>query len=151
MNPARASRTVLQTLLCIGFALLSAAGWLRFSLSIATWDTLQQVGIQPGPLYLTISGLLWGACGLLCALALWFNWRAARQFGVWGTVIFFVSYWADRLFFTQAAPSQSNWAFALILSAFGVFSGFFILYTLQSDRPAKNLRETSDEPDSARD
>ena len=151
MNPDRAPRSVLQTLLCIGFALLSAAGWLRFGLSIATWNTLQQVGIQPGPLYLTGSGLLWGAGGLLCALALWLNWRAARQFGAWGTVIFFAGYWADRLFFTQAAPSQTNWAFALILSAFGVFSGFFILYTLQTAKPAKNPRETRDEPDSARD
>lgn len=131
-------RQIRLIFMCAVFLLLSAAGWLRFEQTLVQWNTLQQAGVRPGPVYLAVSGLLWGAGGVLCAVALWLGWRGARQIGMWGVVLFLVSYWANRLFFTQSSSAQANWAFALVFSVFCAFIGLFILYSLKITDHRKN-------------
>jgi hypothetical protein len=49
---------------------LSIYGWLRFQQSLSLWKILIQIGIWPGPLYLAISGAVWGMLGLIAVLGI---------------------------------------------------------------------------------
>jgi hypothetical protein len=150
VNRSASAGSVRLILLCLAFLFLAAAGWIRFALSIADWDTLRQAGVGPGVWYLAGSGLAWGAGGVGCALALWLGGRAGRQVGLWGVFLFLATYWADRLFFSQSAPAQANWAFALVLSAFLAFMAFFLLYSLKPAYQPETSWKTRDESDSSR-
>ncbi len=96
--------------------LFSAAGWLRMIDSLADWQWLNLAGVQPGPLYLVISGALWGLVGLAAALWMLFRRPWGRMAGLSAAVVIALTYWLDRLLFDRAPGSQSNIGFALLMT-----------------------------------
>jgi len=120
------------TVLIIAMLLFSISGWLRFGQALAQWNWLEQLGIQPGPLYLAASGALWGALALASAVGLWLRRLWAVRLSQITTLVIALSYWADRLLVVQPNGSNYNLLFSAILTLFGVV---FSLTTLSLVEP----------------
>jgi hypothetical protein len=95
---------------------LSFAGWSRFALAFGLRSLLESIQVSPGPVYLALGGALWGLLGLAGAAFLFMRklWTRLAVFGV--SLVFAISFWADRLFFVRSADLQANWPFALVMT-----------------------------------
>ena len=112
----RRSRSFLFWLTVALFLWFSLIGWLRLQQSIVQWHWLQSIGISPGPIYIAISGGLWGIAGLVSAIALWLRLAWGRLTAQISAIFLATSYWADRLVLSRSGDNQSNVVFALIVS-----------------------------------
>jgi len=121
-------------LLIIAFALLALSGWQRVAASLAAAYWLTQAGANPGPLYLTISGALWGVVGLLAAGWLFFYGRAYRWVVLGVALLMFFTYWADRLLVSRADGLGANIGFAILASLFGLGFTAFVLRPWQKNK-----------------
>jgi hypothetical protein len=109
-------RSCLMRLVLLSFVLLSGFGWLRMVQAIRDWNWLSFAAVEPGPLYLAISGGLWGAAGLLAVIVIWL-WRPWSSLVGLGVALFYaLTFWADRLIFSRAPGSQANAPFALLMT-----------------------------------
>jgi hypothetical protein len=106
--------------LAAAFLYLGLLGAARVQQSLIDWDLLLELGVRPGPLYLAVSGALWGVLGLAAALLAYVRrrWAGRTVFAI--GLIFTLSYWADFLAFTRAAEMMTNWPFALGASLLGL-------------------------------
>ncbi len=100
-------------------------GFLRLQAAVYSWKVLTDIGIDPSPLYLAVTGGVWGLALLAAAVGLFFRQRWAPGFTRVTVVALAAAYWIDRLAFTRSADTQVNWPFTLattvVLLAF-VFS-----------------------------
>jgi hypothetical protein len=125
---------VQRWLLGIGFALFTLSGWARMIYSITDWYWLNFAGVKPGPLYLAITGGVWGLAGLVALT--WIVMRKAwfRLVGSAVALLFALTYWMDRLFVITAPDSGNNTAFAVLLTFFG------LAYALLALQPGEDVR-----------
>lgn len=114
-------------LIAYGLIILSLTGWLRFGQSIARWDSLVEAGIQPGPLYLAVSGLLIGLGALTAGVAVWRRSRLAPQLALPMVVIWVVWLWVDRLWIATSPTALSNAPFLLGASIIILAGTFYAL------------------------
>jgi hypothetical protein len=119
--------------LLLGFAFLSLSGWSRLFGSINSWYWLTLANISPGPLYLAVTGAVWGIIGL--AALLWIGLRRPGypQAGTIAALLFALTYWADRLLFRQTEASVPNLLFSML------FTLFCLLYVLLILKPVDSL------------
>jgi hypothetical protein len=123
---------LLRWVLWLGFAYFALSGWVRMGYAIQNWYWLNSSGIRPGPLYLIISGGIWGLVGLAALVWIVFHWPWYRLAGL-GTALFFaLTYWIDRLFI--ATGGGGNTLFAAILTL------LLLAYTFLVLRPLDELR-----------
>ncbi len=95
-----------------GLLLLSLSGWLRFEQALTNWAYYREIGIQPGPLYLAITGVLAGLAGLGAGISLWMRQRWAVYLA--GGVILawqLWSWWPPRRVCWRTGPSPWGRAF----------------------------------------
>ncbi|HBA90535.1 MAG: hypothetical protein A2X24_02410 [Chloroflexi bacterium GWB2_54_36] len=104
-------------LLAFAMLVLSLSGWLRLQQSLARWDDLSQAGLQPGPLYLAITGALAGLAGLVVCIALWRRSRWAPGLTIVVLVSCIIWLWVDRLWIARSPAALTNWPFLLGASA----------------------------------
>ncbi len=100
------------TVILILWLLLACAGGLRLVGAVANWGLLLELGVQPGPVYLAVSGGVFGLLGLLLA---WGFWKGFPWAGLAGRVAAFfypLAYWLERLAFSRSPEAWSNWPFA---------------------------------------
>jgi hypothetical protein len=124
----RQPRGIRAWMFIFGMALFSAAGWMRMIDTLNDWYWLDQVAaITPGPLYLTITGGLWGVAAL--AAVVWVLLRLPRwRSGGLATVVFIAStYWADRLLVTRAEDGFVNAGFSALLTILGIGLALLLL------------------------
>jgi hypothetical protein len=121
-------------MMAVVFFLLSASGWMRLYDSLSRWYWLNDSGVQPGPPYLAATGAVWGIAGIAAFLWLTRELPWNRLVGMGVVLICLLTYWADRLLFTRAPYADSNTAFALLFSVFGLASALLFL------RPADEFR-----------
>jgi hypothetical protein len=120
-------------ILWIGYAFLAASGWVRMVSSIESWYWLNFAGVRPGPLYLAITGGVWGGVGLVALV-----WMALRRpwyrlVGMAAALVFALTYWIDRLLFVR--PGGSNAPFAVLVTLLG------LAYAVLMLRPLEELKE----------
>ncbi len=128
MKPGRTFELwVLVLILLVG----SLEGFLRLQAAIYTWSVLAGIGITPGPLYLAISGAIWGLALLVSAAGLFFRQRWAAWYTRIAAVALALAYWIDRLAFTRSAVAQANWPF---MAGVTVFFLAFVFSVLSLDR-----------------
>jgi hypothetical protein len=127
-------RTFWHWVLLAGYAVLSAYGWTRLVASIMDWYWLNSVAdIRPGPLYLVITGGLWGLIGLAALVWVFLRRPGYRTAGMTVSLLFGLTYWIDRLFITQNGKDSNLW--------FAVgFTIACLAYTVLVLRPEKELR-----------
>ncbi|MEN6524003.1 MAG: hypothetical protein ABFD14_09805 [Anaerolineaceae bacterium] len=107
-------------LVMVTFLLLlaSIAGWLRLQQAIAYWDRLITYQMNVPPLYLAISGAVFGIVMLLAVIWLWFGLPNYRSVTAVAVISFSLWYWIDRLTLTRNMATQANWLFALFITLF---------------------------------
>ncbi len=114
MRPGRTFELwVLVIILLVG----ALEGFLRLQAAVYTWSVLANVGITPGPLYLALSGAIWGLGLLVAAAGLFFRQRWAAWYTRIAAVALALAYWIDRLTFTRSVDAQTNWPFMAGLTA----------------------------------
>ncbi len=114
-------------LLALIFLVLAVMGWVRFEEAIRLWNLLISLGLLPGPLYLALTGALWGLIGVAPAVGLWFGYRWATLWSAAAALIYPLTYWIDRLWIAQRAEGFPNEVFALgVTVAWMVFSGIVL-------------------------
>ncbi len=109
----RRKRSFWLKVLIVGLLIFSAAGWLRLQQSLAGWDFLREIGLNPGPLYLALTGAATGAGGLTAALGVWLRQRWGYIFTRVFILVWQVWSWIDRLWLTQTDTARVGWPFAL--------------------------------------
>jgi len=124
---ARPKRSFWLIVLAVGLLIFSIAGWLRLQQSLADWHYLLDLGLQPGPLYLALTGAMTGAGGMIAALGVWLRLRC----GFVLTRIFMVVWqawnWIDRLWVARSDTARVGWPFALAATVVVLLFGFLVL------------------------
>ena len=123
----RKTYSIASWLVIIGFALLALSGWQRLAVSLPSWYWLANAGSAPGPLYLAISGAVWGLVSTGCVLWLLFKGRAYRWVGLGTTLFLYATFWLDRLWFARADGLGANLVFAILSSTLALACAVFIL------------------------
>lgn len=111
-------RSLQRAVLWLGFACIATAGWVRLVTAVNNWYWLDFAKLNPGPLYLAITGGLWGVTAL--AALLWMVPRrpGSRIVGLSAAVFFALTYWIDRLFISTHPEGAGNTPFAIFLTIF---------------------------------
>ncbi len=128
MRPGRTFELwVLVIILLVG----ALEGFLRLQAAVYAWVVLSGIGISPGPLYLAISGAVWGLALLVAAAGLFFRQRWAPAYTRIAALVLALAYWIDRLAFTRSTDAQANWPF---MAGVTVFFLAFVFSVLSLDR-----------------
>ena len=105
------SRPFLVKLLVAIFLLLSILGWVRLEQAIQNAAFIDQYASAGLPVYLGLSGLVWGLIGLPAVWGLWLG----REWVAWAAwiaaAIYPILYWLNWLFAVRAPESRENWPF----------------------------------------
>lgn len=96
------------------FAFFSLAGWLRMIDSIRDHDWLTLAGVYPSPVYISITGGLWGLVGFVALIWIGAGRTGYRFVGSVAALFFAVTFWVDRLLFSRSEGALSNVGFALL-------------------------------------
>jgi hypothetical protein len=123
-------RPLFRLILLLGLALFSLNGWLRMAGSFAYWYWLAAANIQPGPLYLLISGVLWGAAGLFALVWIALRRPHYRLVGIAVVLMYAVTYWADRLLIRNPETNLPNIIFAALFTLLALIYGWYFLQPL---------------------
>jgi len=108
--------SLLYWVLYFGYALLGLYGWVCMGYAITHWYWLNYSGIHPGPLYLAVTGGVWG---LVCTFSLvWIALRRPwyRLVGLGAALFLALTYWIDRLFIITNPGGSSNTLFATLFT-----------------------------------
>jgi uncharacterized membrane protein YidH (DUF202 family) len=122
-NSSPKSRSAVLIILSLVAFFISVFGWLRFVEGISGWMFLQEIGPAVLPLYLLISGLIWGITGIVAAFGIWFHRRWALILLACGVGIFTLWYWLDRIILSANPDANSNWIFSLVMTG-GILAYF---------------------------
>lgn len=109
--------------------IFSAAGWMRAVDAWTDWSWLSLAGTQPGPLYLILSGALWGVTGLAAGLWLLLRLKYSRPAALIAAFLLALTFWLDRIFFSHAPGSGGNTPFALLATLVLLGSAVAVLTT----------------------
>ena len=136
---SRPKRVFWVRFLALIFLFLSLLGWLRLEQALLNQRLLAQLGAWPGPVYIALGGAVWGLAGLPAALGLWgrraWSGIAARL----AALVFLLTYWIDRLWFSAERMPVINWPFSLGVSIIWLVLVYWITASLSS-RPANGRR-----------
>jgi hypothetical protein len=128
------------SLLCGMVLIVAVMNLVRLEQSLVDWKFLETI-LPVSPVYLSVTGLVWGMLGMLAAWRLWQGQIWARWFGLVYIVLFSVYYWVDRLFLPGYPGRNSNWLFSAVMNFLVIALSVWILA-----RPkAKRFFEATDE------
>jgi hypothetical protein len=133
-------RSLAVWIIYLGFAWLAFSGFVRMIDSIISWYWYTMAGIQPGPLYLAISGGLWGLCGLFALVWLWFGGARGRKAASAAAVFYAVTFWLDRLLVSRLAAS--NHTFPALLTLLGL--AYILLVLRPWEKTADKMEPSND-------
>jgi hypothetical protein len=140
MNDAALTRRpFLVTLLALIFLGLVVSGWVRLEQAIQHGALLVSFGGAGLPVYVGISGFIWGAIGLP---VIWALWRRATwgYLGVWmGALAYPLLYWLDHFFASHSPVGLANWIFAAGMSIAWLL---FVWFTISRPGMHAYLRHT---------
>jgi hypothetical protein len=106
------SRPRIVTWLALGVLILSILFIVRLFLSFQIPD----LPLTIPQWYISLTGFIWGLCGLILSYGLFRVLPWALHMLSWGSLSFLVWYWIDRLLFTRSDYSQVSWPASAILS-----------------------------------
>jgi hypothetical protein len=119
-------RPFLFKVLAFSLLLISLTGWLRFTQSLYQWQFLVAYGIQPGPLYIAISGCIIGLTAGLGLVVFWLRIPWSKLYIQISLILLTIGWWSDYLLFTQNNNAFSNLPFRLVGNF--IYLGFVFLY-----------------------
>lgn len=127
-------RPKLVTALCLGVLILAMLQLARFFLSLS----LPPLPLSVPPIYLTLTGALWGLGALWIAWGLFNGRKWAPQVARWGIAAYTLWYWADRLLLVRTDYSRRTIPASLAITIVLLVASYWIL---QSPRARRYYRE----------
>ena len=120
------SRPLSVTLLILGVLIMSAINLFGFAQAVLNWEFYKEL-LPLSPLYLAMSGLIWGLAGLPLVWGLWFGHAWAPRSTLFFALAYTLYYWLDRLLLSTNAGG-SNWPFAVVTNVSLILIIYWILY-----------------------
>jgi len=99
----------------------------RFYQAIHKWFLLQQF-LPFSPLYLIISGLIWGLIGLVIFWILWRGFAWAPKIAIGGITLYMLFFWFDRLLMPSYPQRNANASFYVIVCIVIVFFTVWVCF-----------------------
>lgn len=107
----RRKRPFILWVLCLLFIALAVLGWIRVQQAIQSWALEESLLGQFLPLYLTISGGLWGIAAIPATIGLFMRFQRARAI-TWGAALFYpLTYWLEKILLVKSPTGFTNWLF----------------------------------------
>lgn len=100
------------TLLAIGVLILTVLNATRLVQAVLQWRFLVELLPALIPLYIALSGLIWGVTGGILFWGLWRGRLWAAVFLPVSAMAYTAYYWFDRLFLGNYPGRSANWPFA---------------------------------------
>ncbi|MFC2043014.1 hypothetical protein ACFLUA_02560 [Chloroflexota bacterium] len=111
-RPERPLSVTLYTWLVL---IISVSSIVRTFRAALQWEFL--TGLLPiHPIYLLLSGLVWGIFGLILIWGLWRGLTWTPFVTRWAVIAYFIYYWADRIFLSNPVSRITNIVFMVILT-----------------------------------
>lgn len=123
---ARRKRPFSVTLLTLLVLTITILHWIRFFMALSWWDFLETLP-RVSPLFLTLTGFIWGVAGLPLIWGLWLGLRWAPQATIMVSLLYSTYYWIDRIFVANFAVDRGRWPF---LAGMTLLLLVFVLLTL---------------------
>jgi len=120
------SRPKSVTLLAGVVLILAGLNIVRLIQSLLQWDFLRAL-LPVSPVYLAVSGLVWGLAGLVLFVGLWLGQPWAPGLARWGSLVFFFYHWLDRLLFENPATWRFKTSFYIGVTVLTLGLVFWIL------------------------
>jgi hypothetical protein len=95
---------------------IAIMGWLRVYQSIYQWEYLLRYGVNPGPWYSLITGLLIGIIATIGVVMGWFRLRWNELTIQAAVVVLSLGWWLDYLIFSQSSIAFYNVPFRLVVN-----------------------------------
>jgi hypothetical protein len=108
------SRPFSVTMLAIGVLTLAGLNLIRAVAAFQQMEFLTDL-LPVSPIYLIVSGLVWGVVGLVLAFWLWSGHPAAAGGTLAAALAYSLYYWIDRSLLAGNPPA-ANWLFALLVN-----------------------------------
>lgn len=95
------------TILALIVLMIAVLNLVRFLTAIRQFGLLVKI-LSISPVYLALTGLVWGVLGVLLFLGLWkgFNW--AYRFGRLGIILYVSYFWIDRILVRSSPERWTN-------------------------------------------
>jgi hypothetical protein len=119
-------RPVAVTILAILVLIIAVTNLIRFWAAMQNWETLTAIGINPGPWYFALTGLVWGLLGCWLTWIVWRGRPGCKKAIIVLSGLYFLYFWLDRLAFQNHIPRQNT----PFLAGFGILVVFYIIFTL---------------------
>lgn len=119
-------RPITVTIYALLVLIIAVYNLIRFWSALQHWETLSRLGIQPGPLYIALTGLIWAISGFWLAWMIWTDRPGVKIAIIVAASSYLVYYWLDRLFFQNHIP-QKNTPFVAGVAILVVFYTIFTL------------------------
>jgi hypothetical protein len=100
---------------------------IRFSQALIQRDILIDLPLSISPLYLVVSGLVWGLSALVLVWSLWTGRSWARAFCLIFSLIYTFFFWIDLIWVADPIVLQTRWLFNLGLTLLALTSIYLIL------------------------
>lgn len=122
-------RPFLLKLIILSLAIIAMMGWLRVYQSIYQWETLLRFGVQPGPWYSLISGVVIGVVGTIGVVSTWLRLKWSQKYVQISIMILTAGWWLDYLIFSQSSIAFYNLPFRIVATSIyvGFVFGYFYL------------------------
>jgi hypothetical protein len=133
MSARRRSRPFGVSVLAVLAAALAATYLARLAQTLLLWEQLGAL-LPFSPLYLALSGLVWGLVGLALAPGVWFGAAWAPRFVRWAAPLFSAYYWLEYIILVEHAGRSPNWPFLATLNLALLIWGFWVLSRRKTKR-----------------
>ena len=141
-NGKSGERTLELKSIIIACLAISLLGWLRLEQAVYNREWLSGLVSSIFPVYLSISGFIWGTAGLAEAVALWFNLKVAHQYARAMIIIMASWFWVERIYLTRSQTGWSNLPFSIIFTSVCLVYAFVVLeHPHQKHYFEKNLNQ----------
>ncbi len=111
----KVERPLSVTILALIVLIISVSNLIRLIQTTRLWDFVSEV-VYIHPLYLVISGLVWGFLGVTLVWGLWKAERWSVLLAKIGAIAYLIYLWIDRLLIRTYQAGKGNHVYALIIS-----------------------------------
>ena len=117
-------------ILMVLLLVFTVSQFVRFAEALALWSFLGSLPLSVPPLYLALTGLVWGVLGEVAIYLTWMGRPKARQIVRYLTLAYVIYYWLEQFLLMDDPLRKVSWKFSAGVSIFFVL---FVLSILQQD------------------
>lgn len=109
-------RPWLVLLLLVISLIFTASAVMRVWNGVQYWGFLDDLPMSVSPLYLVVTGSVWGIFGILAAIWVWWGQSRASQLVTTGALVYSLQFWLEQLFVMTNPLRRVNWPFLAVLT-----------------------------------